>query len=102
MTHTKSMIYKPTAESKELFLVATNESRLYNCMIIPVVRSLAKKMQKGIFDQEKAVDAFYYVADAASKQYKKDYGYMFTVTERYTAAADMLDYYMENIENNDL
>jgi hypothetical protein len=59
-------------------------------------------MAKGVFNADKAIDAFYHVADAASKQYHKDFGYLFTVTERFTAATDMVDYYMENIENNDL
>ena len=102
MKRTKSMIYKPSEEARELLLVATNEGKLYNSMIVPIVRNLARKMAKGVFNADKAIDAFYYVADAASKQYNKDYGYLFTVTERFTAAADMVDYYMENIEKNDL
>lgn len=102
MKRTKSMIYKPSEEARELLLVATNEGKLYTSMIVPIVRNLAKKMAKGVFNADKAIDAFYYVADAASKQYHKDYGYLFTVTERFTAASDMVDYYMENIEKNDL
>ena len=103
MKRTKSMIYTPSIEARELLLVATNdEERLYNSMIVPIVRNLAKKMRKGIFNADKAIDAFFPVADAASKQYNKDYGYLFTVTERFTAAADMVDYYMENIEKGDL
>lgn len=102
MKKTKSMIYKPTEESKELFLVATNDGRLYSRQIVYIIRSLAKKYAKGIFDQEKAADAFYYAATAASDQYYKDFGYRFTVTDRYTAAVDMVTYYMENIENNDI
>ena len=102
MKRTKSMIYNPSIEARELLLVATNEGRLYSSMIVPIVRNMARKMAKGTFDADKAIDAFYHVADAASKQYNKDFGYLFTVTERFTAAKDMVDYYMENIEKGDL
>ena len=102
MKRTKSMIYNPSIEARELLLVATNEGKLYSSMIVPIVRNMARKMAKGTFDADKAIDAFYHVADAASKQYNKDFGYLFTVTERFTAAKDMVDYYMENIEKGDL
>ena len=98
MKHTKNMIYKPTEESRELFLVATNESKLYFQMILPAIENLRRKYCKGIFDKEKAADLFYYVATAASNQYKKDFGYSFDVTARYTAAVDMVEAYMEDIE----
>ena len=75
MTHTKSMIYRPTEESRELYLVANNESSLY-----PMIQ---------------AIEAFYHVMDQASKKYLHDFGYMFTVTERWTAAQDMRDSFEE-------
>jgi hypothetical protein len=98
MKHTKSMTYKPTEESRELLLFATNDSRLYFQSIIPAIENLKKKYQKGTFDKEKAADLFYYVATAASNKYFKDYGYKFDVTARYTAAVDMVADYMEDIE----
>lgn len=98
MKRTKNMIYNPTEESRELYLVATNESKLYFSMILPIIKNLSKKMKKGTFDKDKAADAFYYVATEASKQYKKDYGYSFSVQDRFTAAVDMVDSYMEDIE----
>lgn len=98
MKRTSSMIYRPTEESKELYLVATNESRLYFQQILPIIKNLGKKMRKGTFDKDKAADAFYYVATAASNQYKKDFGYSFSVQDRFTAAVDMVDSYMEDIE----
>ncbi len=108
MKRTKSMIYKPTTESKELFLYAINTSRLYNYAIVPVVRNLAKKLARGIFDGEKAVDAFFPIATEAAKMYARefaqnpDWNMIFDVTARFTTASDMVDYYMENIEKNDL
>ena len=102
MRHTKNMVYKPTEESRELFLCATNNSKLYRRMTEHVLDSLEKKIKKGIYDREKAVDAWYYVATAASDQYHKDFGYKFTVTERYTAAVEMAEYYEEQILFYDL
>ena len=102
MKHTKSMIIKETAESRELELFAENTARVYNSFIVPVVRNLAKKYAKGIFDAEKAIDAFYPAACAASDMYAKEFGYRFSVGDRFTAAAYLAVAYMENIERNDL
>lgn len=96
MKRTKSMIYKETDESWELFLYATNTSSLYYRMIKPVIQNLRKKAKKGIYDKEKAVDAFYYVACEASKMYNKDFGYSFSVQDRFTAAVDMEENYRED------
>ena len=90
------MIYKETEESRELFLYATNTGDLYRRMITPLIQNLRKKAKKGIYDKEKAVDAFYYVACEASKMYKKDFGYAFSVQDRFTAAVDMEECYRES------
>ena len=50
------------------------------------------------------MDAYYNVATEASKMYQKDFGYSFSVTDRYTAAVDMVNYYEEetlfDLDNN--
>ena len=91
------MTYNETTESRELFLYATNDGNLYRQMITPIINNLRKKAQKGVYNSEKAVDAWYPVATAASEKYNKDYGYAFTVQERFTAAVDMEEYYREEI-----
>lgn len=97
MTHTRSMIYKPSEEARELFVVAINEGRLYHDRIIPALENMKRYYRKGTFNKEKAADMFFYIATAASDQYFKDFGYKFDVTARYTAAVDMVDYYMDKI-----
>lgn len=97
MTRTRSMIYKETEESRELFFYATNTGNLYRRMITPTIQNLRKKAIKGIYDKEKAVDAFYYVACEASKMYQKDFGYSFSVQDRFTAAVDMEEHYKEEV-----
>lgn len=62
MKRTKSMIYKETVESRELFLYATNDGDLYRKMIIPIIENLRKKATKGWYDENKAIDAYYKVA----------------------------------------
>ena len=96
MTRTKSMIYKETEESRELYLYATNCGELYRRMITPVIQNLRKKAIKGQYDKEKAIDAFYYVANEASKMYNRDFGYSFSVRDRFTAACDMEESYRED------
>ena len=98
MKRTKTMVYKPTEESRELMLYAINSGDLYKRQITPVINSLRKKAAKGTYDNEKAVDAWYYVACSASQMYYKDFGYSFTVTDRFTAAVDMEQYYREDVE----
>lgn len=108
MKRTKSMIYKPSEEARELLLYAINTGRLYEHMIVPVVKNLAKKYAKGNFDSTKAIDAFFPIANEAAKMYAREFAknpdwcIIFDVTARFTVAQDMVDYYMENIEKGDL
>ena len=97
MKRTKNMVYNPTTEANELFLYAVNDGKLYRRMINNVLDNLEKKIKNGVYDREKAVDAWYYVATEASKNYEKDFGYRFSVTDRFTVAVDMAEYYEEQI-----
>ncbi|MFR6539296.1 MAG: hypothetical protein ACLUPN_02345 [[Ruminococcus] torques] len=65
-------------------------------MITPIIENLRKKAIKGAYDKEKAVDAYYYIATEASKNYNKDFGYSFSVSDRFSAAVDMEEYYRED------
>lgn len=96
MKRTRNMIYKETQESRELFLYAVNSGELYQMMIESVIKSLRKKAIKGTYENEKAVDAYYRVACKASEMYKKDFGYSFSVQDRFTVAVEMESYYRED------
>lgn len=102
MKRTKNMVYNPTEESKELFLYAINNHSLYRRMIENVLNNLEKKIKKGIYDKEKAVDLWYYVATEASNKYNEDFGYRFKVADRFTVAVDLAEYYEEEILFYDL
>ena len=107
MKHTKNTIIKESIESRELSLYADNKSTLYPA-IVAVVRNLARYYKRGQFDKAKAVDAFYPVACRAAQMYCREFASLedaarcFDVTARYTAAADLLTRYMEDIENGGL
>lgn len=99
MKHTRNMIRKPSDEARELFLYTINTSRFYN-RIQSVIDRLKRHNARGNYDPEKAIDAFYYVASDAAKMYAREFfniGGGFTVTERFTAAADMVEYFEEEI-----
>lgn len=100
MKHTKSMVYRETEESRELFLYATNDGDLYRSMVCPVIANMKKKAEKGIYDAEKAISVYYRIATEASNHYYRDFGYKFSVTDRYTVACDMADYYQEEVFYN--
>lgn len=98
MKRTKNMIYKASDEARELFLYATNSGVLYDRQIKPSIENLRKKARKGTFDKDKAADLFYYVATSASAMYDKDFGFSFSVQQRFTAAVDMVNFYIDEIE----
>lgn len=100
MKITKNMYYNHTWESDELYLYAVNTENLYNGFAVPAISNLHKKYQKGTFDKDKAIIMFYRMATNASKQYQKeiDSDTRFSVTNRWTTACELLDYYMEDIE----
>lgn len=97
MKHTKNMVYKPSIESHELFLYTVNDGNLYEHMTSPIIENLKKKAKKGVYDSQKAVDLYYNLATAGSKAYYKDFGYSFSVQDRFTCAVDMEAYYKEEV-----
>lgn len=100
MKRTKNMIYKASDEARELFLYATNSGVLYDRQIKPSIENLRKKARKGTFDKDKAADLFYYTADRAAKMYNKDFGGVFTVQQKFTAAVDMVSFFDDSIHED--
>lgn len=92
MKRTKNMFYNPTEESRELELVTLNDGRLWDRVIDPIINNMEKKAKKGIYNTDKAIEAFYHATTEASNQYYKDFGYRFTVTERWTASVEVVKY----------
>ena len=87
-----------TIESRELALYTINTGEIYRGQTQAVIANLARKMKQGKFDKTLAVKAFEYVAESGSKMYDKDFGYSFSKSDRKLAAEEMLEHYMEQIE----
>ena len=94
-----------TTESRELALYTINTGNIYRGQTQAVIANLARKMKQGKFDKELAVKAFEHVAEVGAKQYQKEFGTpgqawhkMFTASDRRLAAEEMLEHYMEQIE----
>lgn len=99
MKRTKSMVYKETIESNELYLYTINTGTLYTRSILPTLENLKKKYKKGIYDKEKAIDAFYHISTEAAKMYAKEFcsaDFRFSVQDRFTVAVEMEAYYFED------
>jgi len=94
---------KSSAESEELFLYAVNTSELYHGIVQSIIQNLKKKVRKGMYDKELAIQAWRYAADAAAKMYDKEFGSgrgsltMFSKADRTECAKKMRDYYEENV-----
>lgn len=93
--------YVETAESRELKLYADNDSETYFKHYIPVAKNMSRKLEKGIFDNEKAVTGFLYVIDFAAKKYCREFGgiwhKVFTKADREAAAAAMVEDFLNEI-----
>lgn len=94
-------LVKQTAESRELFCFTVNNSQCYK-LVKSIVKNLAQKHKKGIFDREKALICFQRLSKMGSDCYYKEFGYKFTAADRKLASHELLQYYYENIVKNDL
>lgn len=95
MKKTKNMYIKESTESRELSLFIENNADLYIHYILPLCNRLKKDFKKGLYTREKAIEKFYPIATVGARVYSKtfadlrDYSYIFNVTARYTAAAEL-------------
>lgn len=81
--------------SHELHLYADSTYDIVRGSLDPIRRSLERKMNRGVYDDARAVDAFMYGADAAAKSYCGEFGgtwhVIFPVTDRRECAIAMRD-----------
>lgn len=98
MKITRNMVYVPSEEAEELYLCTIHNADVY-ASVCATKHNLAKKMAKGIYDPAKAVEAWYYVAEAEAKIYYQDFGYKFTTTQKWTCAVDLEKTYREELKD---
>ena len=105
MKRTKSMYYYPTEESYELYLYIVNTGEIYKEFIRPLIELLRKRCQQGVYDEQKAIDAYFAIATTAAKMYNREFAsegvVNFSVRDRFTVAIEMEKRYLENVMSND-
>ena len=63
------------AVAREMVLLAGNDYELFKQRVEPITRNLVRKLEKGIFDKEKAAKLVEYLMDDVAKKYGKPYGF---------------------------
>lgn len=98
MKRTRNMIIKETDDSKELALYAFNDRDTMH-IVDNLLPGIIRKINKGIYDDDKAIDLMYPVACQVAKAYIKEFGsagnYNFDVCARFTVAAELAEYAKE-------
>lgn len=94
-------------QSRDLFLIITNDGNIYRRHMIPTINNLKKKYKKGIFNEQLAEKAFFNVVNAclSDSTFIRYYTYdksMVNVPTRKDIAAALLDFYMDDIQNEEL
>ena len=85
-------------EVHEIYLQTINNAELYRSMINPSIKSMAKKMHKGIFNKELALKQFMNIASQALKSYERDNAKAtLSPMQKQSFGKLLMDYYMEEI-----
>jgi len=102
MKRTASMKYVKSEQSQELLIYAQNNPQLAELQNNMLMILAKKVLSKEGYSKEKAVDVWFNFMNQANILYKKDFGYNFDVTMRFTAAVDMeqesIDLIKEKVE----
>ena len=84
--------------ARELALYAVNTGRLYRERATPIITNLRRKKAKGTYDAVLAVKAWRHLADAAAKEYAREFGPVrFNPATRDIAAVEIADHYEETV-----
>lgn len=98
MKRTRNMVIKETDDSRELTLYAFNNRDTMH-IIDNLLPGIIRKINKGIYDDDKAIDLMYPVACQTAKSYINKFGsagnYNFDVCARFTVAVELAEYAKE-------
>ena len=89
-----------STESTELELFIVNDGRLYEQQALPILKNLALKKAKGIYQRDGAVKLYGYLADAGAKKYAREisggeseWNRIFSVADRKAVATTLADFF---------
>lgn len=94
-------------EVDELTLFITNSHSLYRRQIVPIIDNLNRKIEKGVYDETKALKLWSYLADNGAKEYAKEFGVasewnkMFSVQDRKNTAVKLADFFADHLNNHE-
>lgn len=101
----KKLRENPETEVHELVLYITNDSGLYHQQTLPIIKNLARKLKKGVYNHQLAIKLWGYLATNGAKKYARefstgsDWSVMFSPQDRRDAAKELADEYMEAIQD---
>ena len=84
--------------SNELSLQISNDGELYQKQIQPIIKNLARKKNKGVFDKNLAVKLFRYAVDNKVKELKGPQSRMIPGSVRNDAATKLLSQFSDEID----
>ena len=92
----------------ELDSFIMNDEDLYRRRFMPIISNIKRKMNRKIYDHDKAQKLWMYLVDDAAKKYVKEFGSpgsdvkdMFPKETREKVARDLADKEKENIEQGE-
>lgn len=88
--------------ARELALYIENDFELYSRYIVPYIKSLRKKREKGTYDAEKALPGWEKIATEGAKKYERDfldvrYYYVFNRATREEAARYLQGFFLDQV-----
>jgi len=86
---------------RELELFVENDDATYRQRMVPVIKNLARKKYRGIYNHNKAVKAMMYAVNDSDSNYDKEFGYSFPIKVKRKVAENLVDYFEQNFKNGE-
>lgn len=92
--------FRGHAEQSELQLFIDNDGQLYRGQTTSIIKNLATKMAKGVYDRTKAEKLWMYLVESGAKKYAKDFpgapwNKMFSMEDRRHVAKELNDKFLD-------
>lgn len=93
----------------ELKLYIENDGDLYRQRVQPIMKNLARKMARGLYDPVKAIKLWMYLVDEGARKYVKEFGgpnekwsNVFPKQERWAVAKQFAEEFEDAVNNDEL
>jgi hypothetical protein len=100
----KEAMDEMSIEARELLLFIENDGDLYRQRIVPIQKNLKRKMDKGIYEPEKAIKLWMYLVQDGAKKYQKEFGNnkrfgsMFSKQDKEQVAKELAEQYEQEVD----